>query len=214
MTQKERLLRGNVHSEHIVQFFDSAESLATGVSRFIGEALDDGCTVIAVVRGRNWPPIKHELQARGNDIERAVRTGRCALYDAEELLAQFLRNGVPSQALFHKTVASTVERLAMRGRSLRIYGEMVEVLAEEGNFAGAHALETLWNELALQHAFVLMCGYSSAHFTTRATREAFETICRAHTHVQRCSDDPLAEWLLADSRGSRRSSLRTRRVPA
>ena len=118
---------------------------------------------------------------------------------------------MPDSALFHLNIGKLVLARAKPGTTVRIYGEMVELLAEEGNFSGARHLEELWNELAARYSFTLLCGYSAAHFTTPSAPAALAGICDAHTHVRRGAVDSLAEWLilwekrLADGCAARRT---------
>jgi hypothetical protein len=88
---------------------------------------------------------------------------------------------------------------------LRIYGEMVEVLACEGNYNGASQLEELWNELSLEHSFTLLCGYSAAHFAGPDAGSALAIICCQHSRSFCERHDPLAQFLLSrqtDSSGA------------
>jgi hypothetical protein len=118
--------------------------------------------------------------------------------DANDMLALFMRDERPVRHLFRATIGARVAELAAAPPSpLRIYGEMVEVLAERGNFAGAHALEELWNELTTEQPFTLLCGYSSAHFGPEASTAALHAICRSHCTVQPLGTDPLGAWLAA-----------------
>jgi len=183
-------------SEHIVQFFDSRESLANSVAAFLAEGCRPGERLFVIAKPKNWVAIANRLRAGGHALIDSVDTSLTVI-DADGTLSQFMRHGLPDSVLFHKTVGELVRKLAGDRRvGLRIYGEMVEILAEEGNFHAAQRLEELWNELAVRHSFVLMCGYSSAHFTSRETREALLGICATHTQVHKKHADPLAEWLL------------------
>jgi hypothetical protein len=62
-----------------------------------------------------------------------------------------------------------------------VYGEIVELLAAREDFAGAVALEELWNGLARRYPFTLLCGYSAAHFADPTRAGALEAICATHT---------------------------------
>jgi hypothetical protein len=68
---------------------------------------------------------------------------------------------------------------------VHIYGEMVEVLAEEGEFLAAAQLEELWNEVA-QHWIMLLCGYSSAHLGPERSAHALEAPSAARIRTSRC----------------------------
>lgn len=198
MTRSEKIVRGGVTSEHIVQFFDTRESLADSVAGFLAEGCRQGERLLVVARPRNWLAIAGALRAGSHPLADGAETSLTVL-DAEDALSKFMRHGLPDSLLFHKTIGALVRKLADQQKvGFRIYGEMVEVLAEEGNYHAAQRLEELWNELTVRHSFVLLCGYSSAHFASRETREALVGICAAHSHVHKNHADPLAEWLLDD----------------
>jgi len=190
-------VRGVVASDHIVQFFDTTASLAATVTTFLADGYRQGETLLAVARPSHWEAIARGLRAQRCPVTTAIASGRLTKLDADETLAEFMRNGLPDSLQFHAIVGSLIRRLS-RGRGrLRIYGEMVEVLAEEGNFYAARRLEELWNELAVRHSFTLLCGYSAAHFASPGARESLAQICDTHTQVQKGAADPLANFLLA-----------------
>jgi hypothetical protein len=58
---------------------------------------------------------------------------------------------------------------------------MVDVLWKRGESNAAIQLEMLWNKLAMQHHFALLCGYAMGSFYKQSTY--FEDICRQHTKV-------------------------------
>jgi hypothetical protein len=67
----------------------------------------------------------------------------------------------PDPQLFEENVAALLAGLADRfpGRTVRAFGELVDLLCERGQPGAAAALEDLWNELAQRHRFSLLCGY-------------------------------------------------------
>lgn len=196
MDRKDKVSRGELSSEHIVQFFDSRESLANSVAAFLAEGCRQGERLLIVAKPKNWVATGSRLKAGGYSLADGGSTS-ITIFDAQTALGQFMRQGLPDSVLFHRTIGELVRKLAsQRAVGLRVYSEMVEILAEEGNFHAAQRVEELWNELAVRHSFVLLCGYSSAHFASRETREALVGICATHSHVHKTAADPLAEWLL------------------
>lgn len=112
-------------------------------------------------------------------------------------MTRFMRNGQPVAGLFQTVVGNLVTKLTPpAGGTLWIYGEMVDILAEERNFAAARYLEELWNDLGLRQSFTLLCGYSSAHFADSSTAHMLSQICDRHTHVQVHADDVMGSWVL------------------
>jgi hypothetical protein len=178
-------------AEHVVQFFDDAESLAIGAAAFISEGLHTGEPGLVVAREANLRRIVQELDRLG--VDDAARARHLLTYDAHALLARFTRNGVPDPELFEQAVVPVVERLGARRR---IYGEMVDILAEEGNFLGVYQLEMLWTTLGERMPFTLLCGYGSAHFAAPTAGGRLRHVCALHQRVERHDHDLLANWLL------------------
>jgi hypothetical protein len=211
VTRRERVIRGEFTSDHLVQFFDTTDSMADTVSTYLAEGDRKGEYLLIVAKRRHWRAIAPRLRQRARLASR-LPAERMTVFDAERMLARFMRSGLPDSVLFHRTVGEMVHRLSVaNGRRLRIYGEMVEVLAEEGNFHAAQRLEELWNELAVRNSFMLLCGYAAAHFASSSAREALTDICRTHTHIRKSAADPLAQWILngtpAESEKASRSRL-------
>jgi signal transduction histidine kinase len=72
---------------------------------------------------------------------------------------------------------------AASGETVRVYGEMVNVLCQQDNVAGAIQLEDLWNELASEYRFSLLCGYSMHSFPDKEDAATFASVCDRHAHV-------------------------------
>jgi hypothetical protein len=196
MTVRERVVRGPIASDHIVQFFDSDESRAECVAEFLASGLRLGEPAIVVARPANWASAVEQLEARGVRVAKAIADGTIVVKDADDTLRRFCLNGSPDPGGFETAVGKAVSGLARRGARVRAYGEMVDVLAQRGDLAEAIQLETLWNRLGERTPLFLLCGYSAAHFVATATHRALRDICSAHTSVHRHEQDPLAIWLL------------------
>jgi hypothetical protein len=99
--------------------------------------------------------------------------------------------------LFAATVEALVEgQTAFRTRPVRIYGEMVDVLAAERQYNAALELEELWNDLAKRHRFTLLCGYTAGHFGDPHNAADLRHICAAHSMVTVDPEDVLASFLV------------------
>jgi hypothetical protein len=197
--EQRRVLRRGPTNEHILQLFDTPESLANVVSAYLNEGWEAGEPLLVIAKPRHWSRISDRLTRRGCAESEALEQGRLTVLDASPTLAAFMRGQTVDAALFRSTIGALVARLASASRGgLRIYGELVEVLAEEANFQAAHEVEALWNELRQQHPFTLLCGYSAAHFAGIGSAPSLRTICESHTRVQRNASDMLGSWLLAD----------------
>ena len=197
LTHRQRVVRGKIASEHIVQLFDVIDSLATGVATFLSQGLAQDGDCLVVARPQNLELIEQELTAAGFDPAALKAGGRFTVLDARTTLGRFMRGGAPDAALFESHIGDLVRRLAAGSEGqLHVYGEMVDILAEEGSFEALEELEGLWNELAATESFTLLCGYASSHFAAPKGGERLRTICHHHTRVHRNNEDLLANWLI------------------
>jgi hypothetical protein len=187
-------------SEHIVQLFDSSDTLARDVARFLEDGHFRGHHLLVIAKPRHWTAIVDRLLLDEFPVKDLLIGGALVVRDADLLLDGFMRRGLPDTYLFQRLVGDLVRALDARGGGrLTIFGEMVEVLAEEGNFDGAQRVEDLWNQLAPTCSFRLLCGYSAPHFAAPGAEQALHAICRSHTLVHATPRDPLASWLLRPS---------------
>ena len=186
-------------STHSVQLFDSQMSRASRVADYVREGLETGGNVLIVATPTNWRSTAAILEHNGVSIDALVASERLTVLDASQTLARFMSGNTPDAAKLKIVVGSLVAHRAERPGRLRIYGEMVDVLAEAGNYRGAHRLEQLWNDLASTTAFDLLCGYTSAHFGDQRTAQALKAICAAHHCVHSDAADDLGTFLVAQS---------------
>ena len=198
---RERVLRGSVASEHLVQLFDEPESLVLTVSAYLHDGWQRGDNLLVVARPANWALVSTELVANGCPVAALLASGTLVVLDAATTMATFLINGDPEPARFDEHVGSAVRRLCdTSAAGLSVYGEMVDILVAQGNFVGAERLEALWNALSARCSFCLLCGYSSAHFGDERSAHHLHNICAAHSDVGARPTDLLATWLLANRR--------------
>ncbi|HEY6360373.1 MAG TPA: MEDS domain-containing protein [Vicinamibacterales bacterium] len=194
---RERDAHGAAASEHVVQLFDTTNSLANVVSAFLNEGWLQGDHLLVVAKPAHWAKTSDRLGRRGCPVAQAIKDGRLSVLDAATTLARVMRFGVLDRQLFLDHVGALVGRLVSESsRGVRIYGEMVDLLAEEGDLRGVQVLERFWNDLRERQPFTLLCGYNAAHFTDALAMPALHTICNAHTRVQRNASDLLGNWLI------------------
>ncbi len=182
--------------QHSMQLFDCRDSVADAVSGFIAEGVEAGDVVLAVMRRETWECTARRLRERGLDPAVAQASGGLTVLDAAATLETFLVNGRIDQKLFEDSVGTLVWALASSDRRLRVYGEMVDVLASTGDFRIALQLEARWNDLRPETPFTLFCGYSAENFGNPKLSETLRLTCQAHSHIRTSPRDPLAAFLL------------------
>lgn len=168
---------------HAVQFYQDDESLREVAGQFLADGLRSGQPVVAVVTPDHRGMFEADLRARGFDVDTLAITGELGLYDARDVMSQFMIGEDPHPALFREVVGRLLTRLGGRHRVIRAYGEMVDVLWKDGNPTAAVRLEELWNALSADYHFTLLCGYAIDNFMSAEHGAAFERICGQHHHV-------------------------------
>jgi hypothetical protein len=167
---------------HAVRFYENKASLCRTVADFIGEGLTLGQPGLVIATPVHRDAILQELHSRGVDVDAFQAAEDLLFLDARQVLAAFMVDGMPDEALFTTHLPSALARLG-RGRkdcTIRAYGEMVDVLWQDGCTAAAIRLEMLWNQLAMTHDFSLLCGYAMGSFYKDA---GMREVCAQHSHV-------------------------------
>jgi hypothetical protein len=182
--------------DHVVQLFDSTESRVESVATFLGSPCRNGQPILCVSRAAHQPAILDQMRRDGAPIDPAIAEGRATFLDAAETLRRISRHGTVDAARFDELIVREITRAARAG-VVYVYGEMVDVLAERGDFADAVTLEALWNRLGARVPLIQLCGYDAAHFVAPETQRALLRIRAAHSSTSVQSQDPLAAWLLA-----------------
>ena len=198
---RERVVRGTVASEHLVHLFDEPGSLVEIVASHLHDGWQRGDTLLVVARAANLALISAELDASGCPVAELTAKGRIVFLDAATTLATLTVDGDPDREKFRESIGVLVHRLcAESDHGVTAYGEMVDLLAAQGDFNGAERLEGLWNELSTECSFRLLCGYASAHFGDERSARELHRICDLHTSANSHASDLLATWLLAGRR--------------
>ncbi|HTE53501.1 MAG TPA: ATP-binding protein [Kofleriaceae bacterium] len=174
---------GHPSHRHIVQFYDEDSSIGVIIADFASGALRTGAPVALILTAPHRADIGARIAAQGIDVRAVSASGQLQLHDAAGCLASFMKGGMPDAERFRVAMAALLAEVARPRARVRLYSDMVDVLCEAGNHAAAVRLEELWNYLAGDHSFSLVCGYRMGHFGPTGSAEQFESICDSHTHV-------------------------------
>ena len=169
-------------NHHAVRFYESDRSLALIVVDFLQGGFDHGEPGIIVATPTQRGAVLRELSSRSVDVVDLQRSGTLIMLDARDTLATFMIDGKPDEARFMSGMSEVIDR-ACKGHSdctVRIFGQMVDVLWQQDEHEAAIRLEMLWNQLAQTKSYSLLCGYAMGHFYKDAT---LDEVCAQHTQV-------------------------------
>jgi hypothetical protein len=168
---------------HKVEFYDSDDYLAASVSEFLADGLRAGEGAVVVATGAHRTAIEEALAGAGIDVGAARDGGQYVAHDASELLSRFMVDDVPNGDRFHAVVGDIIATVGAGRPGMRVFGEMVALLCEDGHDRAALELERLWNELARSRSFMLFCAYPMSLFDRAGKAAGFESICDEHSVV-------------------------------
>jgi superfamily I DNA/RNA helicase len=166
--------------------YDDVEDLVESVGRYVDAGLRAEEPAILVATAAHSQRFEQDLEQRGWDVTELRRARRLTLFDADETLAAFMDDELPSAARFEQVVGGLVDEVAQNfpDRTIRAFGEMVDLLWRRGRESAAIALEELWNELAESRRFALLCGYHLDIFDIDVQRDALPPVFHVHSHVR------------------------------
>ena len=170
---------------HHVQFYEDDEYLVSAVADFLAAGLTIGQPLVVIATESHRASLTARLVGEGFGVDAMIATGRLAIRDARATLDTFMTGLVPDAVRFRSAIGSVIAQSDGRAdrRVVRMYGEMVDLLWKDGNTEGALRVEELWNEIANDYAFSLLCAYAMGNFYKTDDAERFQEICRHHTHV-------------------------------
>ena len=149
----------------------------------VSASLRVGEAVLIVATPEHRTSLVEELKSGGVDIRTHAREGRFTMVDANDLLASFLVNAHPDPTRFEAEVGRLLTEVRAKSKSLdhrvTVFGEIVNLLWQQGNKQGAIELEALWNDALMKNAFHLHCGYDRSYL--RGDDES--SVCNVHTHT-------------------------------
>jgi CheY-like chemotaxis protein len=176
---------GRVTCNHAVQFYDNVAHLAQSVTHFVGGALalDAPCVIVATPLHRSV--IAEALAQQGQDVRELHHDDRLVMLDARQMLCEFMNGSTPDPVRFRQTLGALIERHAAAHPKARVhvFADMVDLLWRDGQAGAALEVEELWNGLARELPFTLLCGYAMTDFTRGKQADVFARVCTAHTRV-------------------------------
>src|SRR5438552_178320 len=178
---------GREKGGHAVQLYSDDAFLLEILTGFIGGALSAGDGALVVATRAHADSLEQRLRQRGLDTGMAIRQGRYIVLDARELLPRFMVNDSVDERRFTEVIRTALTQIRDAGpqanRRIAVFGELVALLWAEGKMQEAIRVEKLWNKLAEEHRFFLLCAYPVTGFSDEKDIQPFLEMCRQHSDV-------------------------------
>jgi len=173
---------------HAVQLYHEEIELADALARFAAEGLALGEGVVVIGTAARWSALNARLRAGGVDPHAAVLRGQLRLFGARVILSSCMGHGVPDRLAFNEALGGILGLMRMRYASLRIFGELTDLLWTEGRREAAAAIERFWNALGESQRFSLLCACPLDSLDGRAYDGTLQSVCALHTHLLPAGD--------------------------
>jgi len=171
--------------DHIVQLYQDQEFLNRAVCRFAAGAIANGEGVILVPTAAHWEAFRPRLEAEGVDVKAAQNKGQLTVVDADETLPRFMCDAMPDAPVFLGLAAEVIAGARGENRypKVRWWGEMVNILWEQGNVAASMSLEDQFHRLAHQHDIAIFCSFVMDNFKSEVHSRMLPRLGTNHSHL-------------------------------
>jgi len=146
----------------MVQFYDEKDFLHNTLREFIGTGLYAGHTCILIATKQHINELEGQL---ADAISQSVtgNKGQYIALDAHDTINRVSINGNPDRQRFMEVIGGLLDETVQRGHLVRVYGEMVNILWQDGKPKAARQVEQYWNDVAAIYPFFLYNTYPSRH---------------------------------------------------
>jgi hypothetical protein len=168
---------------HAVLFYSDGGELAGQVSEFLLEAIRAGGVAVVIATPAHRESIAATLAGAGIDVAAHQAAGLYVALDAFETMDRFMVADWPNAASFWQVISPIIARAAEARAPVHVFGEMVALLWGFGRVSAAIEVEAMWNELAAQYSFSLLCSYPADSVRGDQHQDALAEVCRVHASV-------------------------------
>jgi len=195
------LLAGAGPSDHIVQLYQDQQFLNRAVCRFAAGAIANGEGVILVPTAAHWDAFRPRLEVEGVNVQEAQDKGQLTIVDADELLPRFMKDKMPDAPVFLGLAGQVIAKARGEARypKVRWWGEMVNLLWEQGNVAASMSLEDQFDHLAKHHEIAIFCSFVMDNFNSEVHSRLLPRLGQNHSHLIPVEDYARLERAVGDA---------------
>jgi len=189
----ERVIEEPEAQGHLVQIYDRNRdsSLIRNAARFMSGGLRNGDSLLVIANSSHLEAFRDNVEG----CDSAVREGRAAFFNSQEMLGNLMANGHVEWRRFESAVGAALRQV--RGSNdaagVRAYGDMVDILWNARQYSAAIRLEQFWNKLLARSPFSLFCAYSMDLLGADLHLSSLDAVLSVHSHLVPAESDALLE---------------------
>jgi hypothetical protein len=143
---------------HTVAFHATDDDLVHRLAESVADGLASGDGVVLVATADHCARVAAEL-GEDMDLDRFIQAGSYRDVDAPSTLGALRTDAGIDVEAFERLIGSVVATAGAGGLRVRVVGELVGLMWDQGDVVGALALESHWNELIDGTEHILQCSY-------------------------------------------------------
>lgn len=171
-------------ANHLVHLYLQDSRLLDRAAAYLGEGLRGGSPALAICTPAHWDGLQDRLAAERHDLRMLARSGRLLWVDACVALDQLRagqQTGLDPQRVRQFVDGSLDEFAPSRAGAIQVFGEVVNLLWQAGQFEEAVELESAWNSAGHERSLSMLCSYRPV----AGSEHHLDTVCRQHAQVTR-----------------------------
>jgi two-component system, cell cycle response regulator DivK len=146
--------------QHVVRFYDRDDELCQTLAEFVTEGVRRGERIVLLVTPAHWASIRELLVWCDIDFDAVMRDEQVIVVDAHHVLSEIVHLGSIDTQRFKSLLDDT---LAPVQPPLRVFGEVVSLIAARGQLDAAIEIEELGHALAHGTQSSVLCAYDRLH---------------------------------------------------
>jgi hypothetical protein len=135
------------------------------------------------------------------NVKAAQDNGQLTVVDADEFLPRFMKGAMPDAPVFLGLAADVIAKAHGEGQyqKVRWWGEMVNLLWEQGNVAASMNLEDQFDRLAKHHEIAIFCSFVMDNFNSEVHSRLLPRLGQNHSHLIPVEDYARLERAVSDA---------------
>ena len=185
---------------HIVQLYRDERFLQRAVGDWVAHGIGSGGSAILVGLGPHVDLVMDHLRdAHNYDGADLRRQGVLVVAEANDALARLMDGSRPDPARFRATLGPLLAKARARSGNgdVRVWGEMVDILAKAGQADAARALEELWESEIARAGFKLLCSYEADNLDPATHAGELHEAISTHDRLLPEEDEPSFDLAVA-----------------
>jgi hypothetical protein len=162
-------------------FHRDGEEFAGRASAYLLEALREGGAAIVIASPEHRHAIRARLSQAGTDVAAAEAAGAFVALDALETALRCMVADWPDPASFWEVISPVIRRATGAFKPVHVFGEMVALLWDSGEVNAGIEVEAMWNELAAQYPFSMVCAFPVPSVSGDDHQDSLDELCRVHS---------------------------------